>query len=160
MFPFGGTGVMKLAQFQRLMRVGSGAFMLLLVQGLDLSSAAIAGCSHSNSAHPDPFVDLYMLDEVIFAAGSSSFVPVDAQFPGEPRMPRRPKPCSGLSCPNSNQLPVSTASPEPVGADQWGNLGMRNPLDVVWARATTIAESGRGSQCQACSIFHPPPFSG
>jgi hypothetical protein len=159
MFPFGGTGVMKLAQFQRLMRMGAGPLMLLLVHGLDLSSSASLGCSHSNTAHSDPFVDLYLLDEVIFA-GSLSFVPVDAHFPGELPMPRRPKPCAGLSCPNSNQLPVSTASPEPVGADQWGTLGMPNSLDVVWTRATTIANSERDSQCQVCSIFHPPPYSG
>jgi hypothetical protein len=159
MFPFSGTGVMKLAQYQRLMRMGAGALMLLLVQGLDLSSSASAGCSHLIGAQSDPFVEVYLLDEVLFA-GSSSFVPVDARFPGELPAPRRPKPCSSLSCPKSNRSPVSTASPEPVGADQWGTLGMRDPIDIMWARATTIEESGPGSQCQPCSIFHPPPFSG
>jgi hypothetical protein len=159
MFPFGGSSVMKLALYQRLMRMVAGALMLLLVQGLDLSSSASAGCSHSNGDQSDPFVDLYLLDEVIFA-GSSSFIPIDARLPGERPVPPRPKPCSGLSCPNSNGLPVSTASPQPVGADQWGALGMRDPLDNVWARAARNEEAGQGSQCQPCSIFHPPPVSG
>jgi hypothetical protein len=158
MFPFGSVSVMRVAQYQRLMRMGAGVLMLLLVQGLDLSSSASAGCSHSIGVQADPFGDLYSLDEVIFAGSPS--VRVDAHFPGEPPAPRRPKPCSGLSCPDSNRLPVSTTSPQPVGADQWGTLGMRVPLDIVWARATTIEESGRGSQSQPCSIFHPPPFSG
>jgi hypothetical protein len=158
MFPFGSASVMTVAQYQRLMRMGAGVLMLLLVQGLDLSSSASAGCNHSIGVQADPFVDLYLLDEVIFAGSPS--VRVDAHFPGELPAPQRTKPCSGLSCPNSSRLPVSTTSPQPVGADQWGTLGMRAPLDIVWARAGTIEESGRGAQNQPCSIFHPPPFSG
>ena len=121
MFPFGCTTVMKVAKYQRLMRMGAGALMLVLVQGLCLTSSASAGCSHSIGVQSDPFVDLYLLDEVIFAGSSS--VPGAAHFPGELPAPRRTKPCSGLSCPNSSRLPVSTTSPQPVGADQWGTVG-------------------------------------
>lgn len=133
--------------------------MLLLIPGLDFSSIACAGCSHLVGAQSDPLVDLQLFDDVV-VAGSSYSVPFEAHFPGDQPAPGRPSPCSGLRCSSSTPLLPSAASPEPVGSDQWGTLGMVVTLEIKLAHAMTVDDSVGASRGLVRSIFHPPPSSG
>jgi hypothetical protein len=150
---------MKFGHYQRLGRMGTGVLMLLLVQGLDLSSIACAGCSHLVGAQSDPLVDLQLFDDVV-VAGSSYTVPFEAHVPGEQPAPGRPSPCSGLSCSSSTPLLPSAASPEPVGSDHWGTLGILVTLEIMSAHAMMVDEPVGASRALVRSIFHPPPSSG
>jgi hypothetical protein len=149
---------MKLGHYQRLVRMAAGALMLLLVQGLYLSSDAYAGCSHLVGAQSDPRLDLRLLDDVV-VPGFSYSVPVDAYFPGEGPAPGRPSPCSGLSCSSPTPLQPSGASPEPIGSDQWGAVDKLVTLESQSAHAMAVDDTVVASRRRACSIFHPPPSS-
>jgi len=150
---------MKLGRYQRLVRLGTGALMLVLVQGLDLIGIARAGCSHMVGSQSDPLFDHQWLDEVI-VAGSFSSVLVDAYFPGNRPAQGRPSPCSGLNCSNSIPVPPSAASPEPVRSEQWGTLGMLVTLQILALRGITVDDSVVAPRGLVHSIFHPPRSSG
>jgi hypothetical protein len=147
---------MRFGHYQWLVRIGAGALTLLLLHGLDLSGTVCAGCNHLVGARSDPLGNLAALDDLIVAG--SAAVPVMAHFPGEQPAPGRPKPCSGMSCSNSTSVPVSTASPGPVGSDQWSTLSTHAPFEVVAAQTLAIDDSVRNSRGRVSAIFHPPPI--
>jgi hypothetical protein len=147
---------MKFGHHQRLVRIGAGALTLLLLHGLGLSGTVCAGCDHLVCAQSDSLGNLAGLDDLIVAG--SAAVPLVAHFPGEQPAPGRPGPCSGMRCSNSTPVPVSTASPGPVGSDQLGTLSARAPFEVMAAHTLAIDDSVRNSRRRVSAIFHPPPI--
>jgi hypothetical protein len=147
--------LMKLGRNERLMRVGTGALVLLLVQLLDLSDQAHAGCSHLAAVQSDAEGNLYSLDEVI-GAGSPLSLARDAQFPTPGRSPWPSGSCSGPLCSRSTPLPISTASPLPGRSDQPAALAVPATFVVMSQESVTFDEPIAGMVEQSLSIFHPP----
>jgi hypothetical protein len=144
----GDRGVMRSIAFKRLARLGTGAFLLLLVHGLCAPSTAWAACNHLVTTQSDPFLNLGRLDALI--AGDS------VKSPLEQPAPARRMPCSGLACSSSVPMPASTVSPEPGGSDQWGTLDILVVLEVTSPPVATTDQPAPRSVGEKTSIFHPP----
>jgi hypothetical protein len=147
---------MRFLSFKRLARLGTGAFLLLLVYGLCAPSTAWAACNDLVTAKSDPFLNLGRLDTLI-VAGSPTVVAGDSvTSPWEQRAPARRMPCSGLSCSRPVSTPGSTISPEPDGSDQWGTLGVLVVLEATSPPLTINGQPALRSASEKTSIFHPP----
>jgi hypothetical protein len=140
---------------RRLVRLGTGALVLLVVHGFGAPRSAWASCGHPLSAQRNPFLDLYLLDEILMV-GSSSF-----SHDGPPRSPLDPPArrsrCSGLSCSSRDPLPISTASPGLDSSQQWGAAaGTLVDPDIRSAAGRAFDEPSPTATGEKTSIFHPP----
>ena len=155
--PRGGKGVMRSGQFKRLVRLGTGALMVVLFHGVCAPSPARASCSHPIGTSSPLVLSLHRLDELIMTGSSSVSEDGLVQPTGNESVPMPRVPCSGLSCSGRVPLPVSTASLVHDRADQWGTLEMRVVLDKSSQPAKTRDGASLHSVSQNTSIFHPPP---
>jgi len=144
---------MKSIRSERLMRLSTGALVLLLVHGLGALRSAWAGCNHLVASRSDSFLKFDQLDELNQgnSIGSSS-----GDLARGSQGPNRNKPCSGLSCSGRVPLPVSTASQGPEDSDQWGALATVAVVLSPSPSARPSDEPGPRASGQAASIFHPP----
>jgi len=138
---------------ERLMRLATGALVLLLVHGLGALRSAWAGCNHLVVSRSDSFLRFDQLDDLNL--GNSSEASSDDLTRGS-HGPTRNRPCSGMSCSGRVPLPVSTASHGAEGSDDWGALAT---IPIVASASPSARPSDeptpRGSDQAAC-IFHPP----
>ena len=135
--------------FERLLRWGTGALVLLLAHGLGTPGAALAGCNHSVTSQSDRRLDFNRLDDLI-TGGSIDLL---AGQPG----PGRPGRCSGPGCSSEVPRPVSTASPSSSGPDQWMALGAVLGLAITSPPRLVPDEPAARPAEHKPSIFHPPP---
>ncbi len=140
-------------RYGQLMRWVTGALMLLLVQGVGAPRSAWAGCNHLVSSRSDAFLKFDQLDELI--QGHSIASSSDDLAQGS-RVPKRNRPCSGMSCSGRVPMPVSTASQGFEGFDQWGALATVADVLSPSLSARPADEPGPRAKGQATSIFHPP----
>ncbi len=138
--------------FERLMRWGIGALVLLLAHGLGAPGAARAGCDHLVTSQSDRRLDLNRLDDLI--TGGSTVMPADE--PGQPG-PRPSRRCSGPGCSSGVPWPLSTASPNSGGPDQWVALEAVLDLAISSPPRHLPDEPAARPAGHKPSIFHPPP---
>lgn len=138
--------------FERLMRWGAGALVLLLVHGIGTPQAARAGCSHLVTSQADRRLDFNRLDERITGAAPG----LHADDPGQP-VPAAPRKCSGPGCSSGVPWPLSTASPTTSGPDQWIALESVLALIAVSPPRFLPDEPAARPAGHKPSIFHPPP---
>jgi hypothetical protein len=145
---------MRSIPFERLMRWGTGALVLLLAHGLGVPRTARAGCSHLVTSQSDRLLGFNRLDDLI-TGGTSALLADDAgrDLPG----PRRPGPCSGPGCSSGVPRSVPTAPSAPVGPDQWVALGAILRLTEVAPVRHSPDEPAARPAGHKPSIFHPPP---
>jgi hypothetical protein len=136
---------MKSAFDRRLAQWGTGAFLLLVLQGF-CARSAWAGCNHLVGSQSDTMLNAARLDELV--AGS----PV----PGQSAPERRHAPCSGMSCSSQNPLPVSTANPLPERAEQWGAIPALAIVHDGSSIGRIINEPAPRSSIRRVAVFHPP----
>jgi hypothetical protein len=154
--PHGGKRVMRSGHFNRLVRLGTGALMVLMVHGLCAPAPAWASCGHSVNSPSALISSPYNFDELIMTGTLSVSEDGLAQTSRNRPLPGHGVPCSGLSCSGRVPLPVPTASLVHERSDQWGTLGAPVVLDNSSRPAKTkngpLLHSGR----QSSYIFHPP----
>jgi hypothetical protein len=138
---------------KRLVRLVTGAALLLLVHCIGAPRIARAGCSHDVRSQSDPFQRISQLRSDLLA--NSNVLPSQNSAEGLPE-PTRHKRCSGLSCSNRDPLPSPTGFHFFEGLQQWGALAKLSAL----LRSSSFArrfDEPRPSTCdQANLVFHPP----
>jgi hypothetical protein len=144
---------MGLVHSKRLVRLATGALLVLLVQFLGAPGIAIAGCSHEVSSASDRFQRVSQLTGDLLANKNGLSSEQIAQ--GLPA-PARPKRCLGLSCSSRDPLPSPNGLHFFEGSQQWGALAMvsapRRPSSVA-----RHFDEPRPRACdQANLVFHPP----
>src|SRR5262245_56120000 len=131
---------MSFMRLDRLARWETGALLLLLVHGFGAPRSAWAGCNHLVLSRSDLLLAFNQLDVLI--AGDSSGLSSDdlATDPLGQQGPKRPTPCSGLSCSNRVPLPVPMAFPGSHRVDQWGVLSTVDLLSITSLHGRTVDE--------------------
>jgi hypothetical protein len=145
------VGVIRSIGFERLIRWGGGAIVLLLIHGVGTPAAAKAGCNHLVTSQSDRQFDFNRLDDLI--ARPTDLLVDDDRQPA----PRAPRPCSGPGCSSSVPWPASTASPSSAGPDQWVALGSVQTPAVASPPRRVPDEPAARPFGHKPSIFHPPP---
>jgi hypothetical protein len=139
--------VIRPGYFQRLARLGTGALVLFVVQGICAPGSARAGCSHATVARNDPgglqsIVDSFLVD----LAG-----PIDG-YPARP--PSRP--CSGVFCSGEPATPAVPAGEFDLQADSWAWCASGS-VRISGCRAFyPSGHSAPHSIVRISGIFHPP----
>jgi hypothetical protein len=148
--------VIRSIGFERLMRWGAGALVLLLAHGLGAPRSAWAGCNHLVTSQSDRGLDFNRLDDLITGSSALLADDTDRERPGPPG-PRTPRPCSGPGCSSGVPWPASTASPSSGGPDQW--IALESILDLAVASPPRLVpdEPAARPAGHKPSIFHPPP---
>jgi hypothetical protein len=150
---------MRFLLSRQQVRLGIGAILLLLIQGLLAPRPAWAGCNHLVRSNVQKFGAFADLDALI-TGGVSTGIESDPVGDAAARpKPSRPLPCSGPSCSGRVPSPVSTAVVGAVDLDQWGVLSdsldiARPPGTAEWADESLLDLPGNPSR-----IFHPPRAS-
>ena len=148
---------MRTGHCKRLVRLGAGALLVLMVYGFCAPAPAWASCSHRVGTPSALISSFYSLDELIMTGTSP--VPEDdsAQSPLNWSVPGHRAPCSGLSCSGRVPIPVSTASLVHDRADQWGTLVARVMLDKSSHPAISI--DGSSPHSVQTELLHFPSSS-
>ncbi len=147
---------MRSIRVQRLVRLGTGAILLLSVQAVAAPGSVLAGCNHLVTSRSNPYTNLVQLDELIPTGSSGEAIDTSVNFPPQKTPPARRLPCSGLACSSRDSMPVSTVSPEPDESDQWGTLIAQLSPEFAPPPIPTHGEPAPHSEAEKTSIFHPP----
>jgi hypothetical protein len=147
---------MRSIRFQPLLRLATGALVVLFAQDFCALRPARAGCNHLINSGSDRTFAFNQLDELI--QGSSAGLALEELGRGSQPSPgsNRNKPCSGPSCSSRAPLPVSSASSGSDGFDQWGAMSTVAVVPGPSPTAGAFNESGLRASAQRTSIFHPP----
>ncbi|ODU02636.1 MAG: hypothetical protein ABS79_00065 [Planctomycetes bacterium SCN 63-9] len=143
----------------RLMRLGIGACLALLIQALLCANHSVqAGCSHYAHSRIQQLSELSRLDPQIL---SGLLNPDSAALPdpsdSEPTRPDRRFPCSGPSCSGHVPLPAVPGGLAVADRlDQWGNLSSLFGFSPLTPRVHHAADRTPRPIILADSIFHPP----
>jgi hypothetical protein len=140
---------MGLIRFKRLVRLATGAFLVLLVNCVGAPRSAIAGCSHDVSSVSSPF---HRISDLL---ANTSDLLSEKTAQGLPA-PARQKRCSGLSCSSRDSLPSPTGLHFSEELQEWGAMAMLSAL----SRPSSIARRFDEPRVRACDqaylVFHPP----
>jgi len=147
---------MKPNRFERLMRWGAGALMLLLIHGFCAPRSAWAGCNHLVVSKSDRLLGFNQLDALIVGGSSSTLSDDMAHDPLEEPWSKRPTPCSGPGCSSRVPMPIPTTIPAPDGTQQWGTLSVPVIVPAASPLERMTAEPAPDSSREDSSIFHPP----
>jgi hypothetical protein len=149
--------MMRSGRFKRVVRLGTGALMVLTFHGFCAPAPAQASCSHRIGSPSALITSLYGLDELIMSELSFVFEDGSVQSHRDRSIPGHRAPCSGLSCSGRVPLPVPPGMLTQDRPNQWGKLGARFMLDESSLPAKLIEGPPPHSVRQSASIFHPPP---
>jgi hypothetical protein len=136
---------MARGHFNPLARLGTGVFMLFVVQGVCAPVSAWAGCGHPVNSRADAGRSASLFDSLIRdLAGRNE----PAQAP--------PRPCTGAWCSGQPATPAVPASVFDWGAESWA-WWVPGPLSVDTSPNFGFpAPSIFHSLHQQAGIFHPP----
>jgi len=148
---------MRSIRFQRLARLGTGAILLLLVQGLAAPGSAWAGCTHLVTSRSDPYKNLARLDGLFVDGSAPQVMGTSIESPlNIPAAPARQLPCSGLTCSSRDSVPGSTVATESDDSDQWGTLITELVPELARSPVSADGDPAPRSEIAKTSIFHPP----
>jgi hypothetical protein len=144
---------MGLIRFKRLMRLATGALLVLWVHCVGAPRIAIGGCSHDVNSPSSPFHRISEhSSELLTNTGELSSERIVQGLPG----PARQKRCSGLSCSSRDPLPSPTGLQFSEGLQHWGALAMLSALKRPSFVARRFDEPRLRACDQANLVFHPP----
>lgn len=147
LYSLGGRGAMRSIPFKRLARLGTGAFLLLVVQCTFAPSSAWAGCNHLVTSRTDPErlssrIELLILD----LTGRTQPLPI----------PAPPRPCSGTWCSSQPAAPSVPAGVLDGRLDSWAWCTEIPCLASIGSSFLSDESTALRPLQKGSAVFHPP----
>jgi hypothetical protein len=143
----GDRGVMRSIPFKRLVRLGTGALLLLLVHGFAAPGSAWAACNHLVTSRTDPGRLSSRIEPLILdLTGRSQPLPI----------PPLPRPCSGTWCSGQPAAPSVPAGVLDGRLDSWAWCTEIPCLASTGSSFLSVETTALRPLQTGSAVFHPP----